>query len=215
MKKIYSIVIAAMILALTASFSFAGVAGTAHDLSSLAGGQVCVVCHAPHNAAAGLTDGILWNHAMPSTTYTMYADLDGSINGNIDAQPTGHSKLCLSCHDGTVSVDAYAGGAGTRFVAGYANLGSDLRDDHPISIIYSDDDLSATWDDGLEYADAVTLGYKPLTELLENYTGPGTGKLQCSTCHDVHDEDMAPTGSFLRAPIAGSVICGTCHFGKL
>ncbi len=71
----------------------------------------------PHDhsqAAQRYTNGLLWNHALSTATYTMYDNTwSPTITGAQDAQPTGHSKLCLGCHDGTVGIDTfdkYAGG---------------------------------------------------------------------------------------------------------
>lgn len=62
--------------------------------------EVCVYCHTPHHADQ--TQGPLWNRYAPSTTYALYQSptLDGAQN-----QPGTSSKLCLSCHDGSLAVD--------------------------------------------------------------------------------------------------------------
>ena len=64
-------------------------------------GEICVYCHTPHNS-----DPIapLWNRQLPSTTnYKVYTspNFDSKNDG-----PDGISLACLSCHDGTVAVDA-------------------------------------------------------------------------------------------------------------
>ncbi|MDD5435038.1 MAG: hypothetical protein PH343_06380, partial [Nitrospira sp.] len=65
-------------------------------------GEVCVYCHTPHNA-----DSIapLWNRqSNPNPSdYKVYS------SPNFDSKnlgPDGISLACLSCHDGTVAVDA-------------------------------------------------------------------------------------------------------------
>jgi hypothetical protein len=80
--------------------------------------RVCVFCHTPHNAItdSSLINAPLWNHEL--STYSSYTvkspgifnDPDFGHNIYLSAQPPnppdGASKLCLSCHDGTVSVGA-------------------------------------------------------------------------------------------------------------
>ena len=90
----------------------ADVRNTKHNLSATGPGtlkattetQVCVFCHTPHGATQGVTP--LWNRQLSSQTYTTYtsSSLDANaIQGSLD-QPGGSSKLCLSCHDGTLAI---------------------------------------------------------------------------------------------------------------
>ena len=63
--------------------------------------EVCVFCHTPHG---GTADAPLWNRAMATPgTYTPYTSstLDTTVG-----QPDGISLACLSCHDGTIALDA-------------------------------------------------------------------------------------------------------------
>ncbi|MDH4175517.1 MAG: hypothetical protein OEV97_17435, partial [Betaproteobacteria bacterium] len=126
--------------------------------------QVCAFCHTPHAATPGVTP--LWNRKLSDATYTVYtsSSLDANaIQGSLD-QPGGSSKLCLSCHDGTLAignVNVLNGlgsgveqgtvtipmtGTGTGGVmppgqgvaTGYTrNVGVDLTNDHPISLTYT------------------------------------------------------------------------------
>src|SRR5678815_582510 len=100
--------------------------------------QVCIFCHTPHNAAPIQP---LWNRSLPLSAYTVYSST--SLQAK-PGQPTGSSKLCLSCHDGTIALGsvlsreqpiAMAGGV-TTLPPGATNLGTDLSDDHPISFRY-------------------------------------------------------------------------------
>src|SRR4051812_41640981 len=82
-----------------------------HDLSVAGPGtikavtesEVCIFCHTPHRAG----QSPLWNHTLSAATYIPYSS---STTKAAIGQPTGASKLCLSCHDGTVAL----GMAGTR-----------------------------------------------------------------------------------------------------
>ena len=54
----------------------------------------CNGCHTPHNAKA-LPGVPLWNGSETTATFTMYSS--DTFQGIMDGQPSGDSKLCLSC----------------------------------------------------------------------------------------------------------------------
>ncbi len=180
------------------------IVGTDHDLSlePNTGGQICIVCHTPHNADTTVSGAPLWNHEVTGATFTVYAS--PTFDGGPSGQPAGASRLCLSCHDGTVALDAFGGNAGTggNTITGNALIGTDLSDDHPISFVY--DTALATTDGGL--ADPATansgLGSTIDADMLF------AGSLECASCHDVHDDQIAP---FLRLANSASAMCLTCH----
>ncbi len=208
--------------------SGAGIAGSPHDFS-LAGSwnlnaEICQVCHSPHDKAKAIEtyrNGLLWNHQVSSQTYTLYdsATLDGTI-----AQPDGTAKLCLSCHDGSIGIDQFGanvGGPGTIFMAAdfgavkqipNTSVANDLSGTHPISIVY---DPAA--DSGLNPVTTPVgtggVSSGTIADVLDN------GKVQCSSCHDVHDSaGEAVPATFLlrvaqRASQGGSAsgLCLTCH----
>jgi len=177
----------------------AGIAGTAHDLSSAGWGttQICIFCHTPHNAQA-VPGAPLWNHGVTVATFSTYAS--STLNA-IVGQPTGASKLCLSCHDGTVALDSYGGNAGTHFMdPGGSKLGTDLSNDHPISFTY--DAALATSDGGLKTP--VSDKFVDAASILPLYSA----QMQCATCHSVHDNSK---GKFLRMLNTGSALCLGCH----
>ena len=177
----------------------AGIAGTAHDLSAQGWGttQICIFCHTPHNAQA-VPGAPLWNHAVTVATFSAYTS--ATLNAVV-GQPTGTSKLCLSCHDGTVALDSYGGNAGTHFMdPGGAKLGTDLTNDHPISFTY--DAALATSDGGLK--SPVSDKYVDAASILPLFGA----QMQCATCHSVHDNSK---GKFLRMLNNGSALCLACH----
>src|SRR5512146_294754 len=93
--------------------------------------QVCIFCHAPHNVQPDITP--LWNHAMPAQSYNPYASSTLKATAQM---PSVVSKQCLSCHDGTIGLgQTIANGliATTGSLSASANLGTDLRNDHPFS----------------------------------------------------------------------------------
>ena len=206
-------------LGLISGQAFAGtIVGTAHDFSAsgFSGGEICVVCHTPHHADTTVLEAPLWNHELTTQTFAMYTS--PTLDAAQDAQPTGSSKLCLSCHDGATAIDAFGGNVGTLFMGGSAAVGAndDLTDDHPISITY--DAALATVDQGLHDPTATTViigdgGDKTRTGLVSDLMLPAA-KVQCSSCHDVHNNFVVPGTNgtpFLKVTKAGSKICLTCH----
>ncbi len=162
--------------------------------------DVCVFCHAPHGASA--TDGPLWNHQMSAAAYTPYSSATLTALNVTIGQPNGSSRLCLSCHDGTVAlglVGSRAGGISMNTAAmpaGLDNLGTDLSSDHPVSFTYDAPLATAA-------GDLVDPGTLPPEVALDR-----NGQLQCTTCHDPHNNQY---GSFLVRDNTGSALCLTCH----
>ena len=62
---------------------------------------VCIFCHTVHDAS-GVTP--LWNHSMSTSNYIVYSSSRLTAMGLTIPQPNGSSRLCLSCHDGTVAL---------------------------------------------------------------------------------------------------------------
>ncbi|MEZ5063778.1 MAG: cytochrome c3 family protein [bacterium] len=199
--------IAALVAGVTVSTAAASdIASSRHNLSVSGPGpvraaaetQICIFCHTPHNASSVAQ---LWNRSASTATYTPYT------SSSLDAapgQPTGSSKLCLSCHDGTIALGdvlsratpiPMAGGV-TQMPAGPSNLGTTLHDDHPVSFPYTAALAAA---DG-ELADPASLGGDVRLD--------AGGELQCTTCHDAHDDS---NGDFLVQDNTAGALCRTCH----
>ncbi len=176
----------------------ASIVGSLHDMTATswgAGGQICVYCHAPHNTQAS-TIAPLWNHGSTSATFTPYSS--STLNATV-GQPDGYSKACLSCHDGTVAIDTYGTQTGTHSItSGTKFIGTDLSNDHPVSFTY--DAALATADGGLVSPTSASL----VVTGIPLYAG----KMQCSSCHAVHDP---VNGHFLRVNNAASALCLKCH----
>jgi predicted CXXCH cytochrome family protein len=212
MKRFLTLTSAASLWLISGAVSADTIVGSAHDFSAetWAGGEICVVCHTPHSAISN--DGPIWNRASYTATgFTMYPS-GGTIQGAIDTAPTGTSVLCLSCHDGTVAIDSFGGAAGTVFIGSInadALLDKDLSDDHPVSIVYSpglDSELNAT-------STAVTFGNAD-TGTVQDLLDTGD-KVQCSSCHDVHNTQSATGEPYLlrvdNTGASGSDLCLACH----
>lgn len=182
------------------------IVGSAHDFSGSVwnpGGEICLVCHTPHTSYAAVTDAPLWNHQSTATVFTLYSS---STMTSTVGQPDGSSKLCLSCHDGTIALANFSGStSGTSYISNFNKIGTSLANDHPISMTY--DAALATADGGL---------YNPTTTL-SGISGAGTittdmtigGKMQCSSCHDVHNGYGLPY--LMKKDNAASALCLTCH----
>lgn len=171
------------------------ITGSAHDFSADGwnpSGQICIVCHTPHNADTSVSNAPLWNHATTTASYSLYTS--ATLNATV-AQPDGISKLCLSCHDGTVALDSFGAQTGSTFIDGGANVGIDLSDDHPVSFVY--DSALAAADGGLH--DPSTIAPLPLFP----------DRVECASCHDVHNS--FGINKLLRVSNAGSALCLTCH----
>ncbi|RMF95793.1 MAG: cytochrome C [Gammaproteobacteria bacterium] len=206
---------ATALLFAVAPMSMAGtIAGSDHDFSGInPDGQICVNCHTPHNADTSVATAPLWNHDVTSATFTLYSS--PTMNA-IPGQPSGSSKLCLSCHDGTVAVDSFGGRTGSVFIQPTDShyIGTDLSNDHPISITY--DSALATADPGLNDPAVTTVtigqgGDKTNTGTVSELMLPAD-QVQCSSCHDVHNNFVPPGAKdLLRVTVANSQLCFTCH----
>ena len=271
--------------------------GTKHNLSSAADGtaytnptagagtypvrnikatsetQICVFCHTPHAASA--TAKPLWNRKVEGDGYTQsYVLYDSTtldakqVQGSLQ-QPGGSSKLCLSCHDGTVAIgnvnvlngvsksaDAKTvasigtttsgsggpngnfmptgDGAGTGFTR---NLGTDLTNDHPISISYNDTLANRDGELRTPSTNSTLIGVrtptnKPKLKLEKTgAAGANLEQVQCATCHDPHiretdssvgnqkflrlnrfqHQDPPSSTGFNSADNTGDIICLACH----
>ncbi|MEW6117902.1 MAG: cytochrome c3 family protein [Nitrospirota bacterium] len=189
----------------------AGIASTVHNLSVSGPGElkaltetrICVFCHTPHNAAPQTP---LWNKNIDPVSYDIYASTTLHVS---PSQPTGSSRLCLSCHDGTIAlgnVRTPSGGIQTtgEITSGRLSyIGTSLTNDHPISFSYYDATVNHE------------IAPSPPAGLL--FFGPRY-LVQCSTCHDAHedayrspDKSGRLTGKFLVMNNRYSALCTQCH----
>jgi hypothetical protein len=109
--------------------------------------QICIYCHAPHGASRS---ELLWNRNNPAAgNFRLYNIINGANNNSaytasFTADST--SLFCMSCHDGTVSMDgvkhagtaALLGDTGGDLTNGKigntsTNLGTNLTTTHPIN----------------------------------------------------------------------------------
>ena len=219
-----SLAVASMLLVFGATTAQAVTSGTIvgskHDFSSStykgtnnASLQVCIYCHAPHNNtnAAG---NLLWNRAASNAVYTPYSSPTMQASPAPSATINPISKVCLSCHDGSLAVDSYGTFTGTVKATGTALIGPDLSNDHPISFVYNA--ALVAQDTGLRaVTTAVTTGTSSAgtidSKLLFGTAGAKT--LECASCHDVHNSaaNTAEQVKLLKITTAASALCTTCH----
>lgn len=169
--------------------------------------DICVFCHTPHGSQD--VEAPLWNRQLSNVAYAIY---NSSSMDATAAQPQGSSKMCLSCHDGTIAIGAVnvlngsftlqdpaveditmtinQGGTvmppGSGLNTGFTrNLGVDLTNDHPISFQY---DTSLAINDG-ELRDPAM---EPYIANRSSAFNPNPdipledNQVQCSSCHDPH-----------------------------
>jgi hypothetical protein len=233
--RISSGVAGAATLLLFSSAINAQVAGSPHDLSALPGAtsnEVCVYCHTPHGADINAPVP-LWNKTLPTgTNYQRYSDLETSTLDGQEAPVGSVSLACLSCHDGVQAMDSVLNAPGSGMnsgpIAGNVSmldlpgprepvpvLGTDLRDDHPISIQYGGGGASEADGPGITPGDLVDPDFrKPRMALINNNpawwvdsedTPNNTRERTDMLLYTRGDGPASPTD---RQPF---VECGSCH----
>jgi len=207
-----------MTLVMVAQVASAGISGSKHDFGQFgwAKNQICLPCHTPHNAIVRDANGALlgaplWNHTLSTATYVLY--VDPTTGQNVTGQVDTNSRLCLSCHDGTVAVDSFGGGAGTQQLTG-GLLGTDLSNDHPIgeAAVWPTPNPAFLVDPALRTA----AGIMPLRLLAD-----GRSTVGCTSCHEPHNRknvagmlwvnNAGPATTVDGRSVSGSALCMNCH----
>ena len=209
---------ALVLVCFVANTAQASITGSAHDFGQFgwAKNQVCLPCHTAHNAIVKDANGVhvggpLWNHTLSTATYTLYIDeaTGQGVTGKVDT----NSALCLSCHDGTVAVDSFGGGAGTQQLTG-GLVGTDLSNDHPIgeAAVWWTTTPSYMVDPALRDAKRIM----PLRQLADGRKAVG-----CTSCHEPHNRPstdhmlwVSNSGSATTVDgrtVSGSALCFNCH----
>jgi hypothetical protein len=217
--------------------------------------EVCVYCHTPHFANPEAVDAPLWNRMNSGAVYTPYSS---STMDTTPGQPTGNSVACLSCHDGTVALDALVNapgrGLGTSttgvsnpsytFPSGVVNatftnnpawslmwtfhegtntlavpatlaesggrvlIGTDLSNDHPISMPYP----TVAQDPGFNQPPGTPGSPRVFPNGIRTFAGD---KVECGSCHEPHwgSTQASAKGivNKLRVSNTQSAMCLTCH----
>jgi len=234
-----------------------GINGSMHDMNSITGttkdifGRTCVFCHTPHNAqqTPNTPNAPLWNRADVAanlvTPYSWSTPANLSVDGGLtaalpfaDDPLIGPTRLCMSCHDGTIAMDSHrskGGTAGTQVMgtSNHAYISLDLTVTHPIGFKYTDAVTARTTSElvptsvGFLTAPSTSFtatsfntssrGSLTKSSLKIADTLYGGEYMTCATCHDVHNTVNAKSDTgqtynyFLRAREEGSAICLSCH----
>jgi len=169
----------------------------------------------------------LWNHETTAATFDMYSTANNPLSdlqGTVAAAVEGGSLACLSCHDGTLALGAirtnpywantktYQNGVsvsghvdlvtGQFTTSAYGYVGTDLTNDHPISITYQNN-LDLALKDPSTFVGVKLFGAGG------NITG---NSVECGSCHNPHNYGTTgTTAPFLRASMAASALCLQCH----
>jgi hypothetical protein len=222
MRTLFYVSAISFLLSPSVAAQHAGVASTLHNLSVTGPGEfksqteteVCKFCHIPHNA---VVPEPLWGHALSKVAqYKVPRIRRGGKVGEPAPQPDGSSRMCLSCHDGTVALGKIAGKSKRVKMAGAERLGpgqkgflgTDLSGSHPISFVVPDGDPG-----GADGARDMVIKPLPANESAGGALLDNKGKMQCTTCHDPHSDqyyqlDRVP--HFWARPTVEEV-CLTCH----
>lgn len=184
----------------------------------------CIYCHIP-STVKGLAPGAQqireWNRFMPTGEIQVYDS--GTLRGKV-GELGAETLLCLSCHDGSMALDMVVnkpenwsmndeaplhmkldlGGGLDRCTQCHDGntahrmdsvaIGRSLMDDHPVGINYP-----GLFDNEDFYRPSSEGRFRNGVRLFNN-------KVECATCHDVHNPDIVP---FLR--VEQKDLCITCH----
>jgi predicted CXXCH cytochrome family protein len=219
---------------LSSSSTNTGLHATGNSLSAC---QFCHTPHLGNNDV--VTGAPLWNRTMGTGgfstpgggTYQVYgATASGAtgttLAGRVVDAPGPNSKTCLSCHDGTLAMSTVLVGDNSG-ITGWANnagevdgtnkltststamLGVDLRQEHPVGVVYNN---SAPNQAGLN-ASVNATDYTINGKKWKIYGGGlNAGTVECGSCHDPHGDDSiinSLTSPFLKD--TKTTICIDCH----
>lgn len=186
--------------------------------------QICVFCHTPHRSSS---EGPLWNRAAVTKTFKHFSSAtlaidDSALSGAADyGQPTGSSRLCLSCHDGVTALGAVfttpgslsdvpiqftnkrTGQTGPNVSIGFETFSTH----HPVSFRYNQtviDLLRGAPYFKTEYWWSPTSSSVRLDK---------QGRMQCITCHDPHQDksDVASSMNPFWTAKTYAEVCQSCH----
>lgn len=198
-------------------------------------GELCVYCHTPHAANTSFTGAPIWNKATPSSSFTLYGTtIAGTASGHAGDGTTVNppSMACLSCHDGVSAVNSVANAPGSGLAtndgdafigtgsqalgtiaadaSGASVIGTDLTNDHPVSIQYNEGKAGLR---AKTYDISSWVGATTIQDVLR--TTDGVDYVECGSCHDPHNgADTKVAGqsvAFLRIANTGSQLCLGCH----
>ncbi len=197
--------------------------------------RVCIFCHTPHGASAQST---LWNRPSPlddkafrlNSSASLVIKGAGKVASGYDESdrskyPNGSTRLCMSCHDGVVAIGTVLNGTiadGDTIKDAYVgdvdlNKVIDLATSHPVSFTYNAAVVTAI-DSSVKGPGKYGL------PVLTDVPLDGDDRMQCTTCHDPHEDTRATDLTqppFWRHVVVGNPnasydqVCNTCHIGEV
>ena len=244
------------------NMSINGIWNTTEDTT-----RICVFCHTPHGGQNAMMNATppLWNKSMTSAGAAVTAASYGRHDMEENAAVGSISLACLQCHDGTQALDVMINAPGSGGWTGpfammtpmtgvtqsytfnefnsfggtaeVANLGTNLMNDHPISIAFAEGECSTAegcgspgstlagdefnapddfhadhggkwvFDNGIKLIGRAAGDFDFSTTI----TSGRVASVECSSCHNPHI-GTAESEMFLRiANNDNSAICLTCH----
>lgn len=208
-----------------------GIVNSPHDMRMVTGGpatdaynRVCAFCHTPHHSQLPQNPDDyypLWSRQIDNTTFQPYVSStmnSADYNADIAVGPT---RLCMSCHDGSIAVDQHYGtssGSGKILLEnGYNSPGvgqgaTSLTNDHPVGMNYYDVAVGPATgsptqaqvaaaqfnqDPWIRQVDDTLVyknnayGVKVGERLYVAPSDPTKAYMTCATCHDVHNRKNA------------------------
>ena len=195
-----------------------------HDLSSGASpvsgalANACNYCHITHRAGA---EGPLWNQTLSTSSYTLNPTGSDATSTQTSTGTTTTtspitppivasasaigktSRLCLSCHDGTVAVGQTVSYGALQLSGSMRSLGTQLETSHPFS-------LKLPMQDSPDLVSSLVASQ--LTGDLTNSVHLVNGNIECDSCHNVHYQNVDPLSpKFLSLDNKSGKLCLACH----
>ncbi|MCG3180782.1 MAG: hypothetical protein BIFFINMI_03145 [Phycisphaerae bacterium] len=187
--------------------------------------STCSNCHTPHSSVDPNSDtdyGVpLWSTKWNSDglpTFTVYTSPLFDALGTDIGQPDGPSKLCLGCHDGSYISSKTGNPMGTThsFNPGGGSLAQGqmtLTESHPISFTYATAYNNPNLHVPGSLKDPSSPSGLPTGGTIASDLLDSKGKVQCTSCHDVHNASAVgdPNLRFDYEADHGKTMCRACH----
>jgi len=214
----------------------------AQPLASDGTDQICIFCHTPHSATPD--SPLWSRPDPASSNFPIYGNplvIGGGLGADPSGQttrsqyntaalyPNGASRMCLSCHDGVTAIGLLSdtttinmlGGttlgdfpsAAAAIIGDASVTGTDLSTSHPVSFVYDTNVLAdLVGFTGPGYG----AGSYVLPDTADAIDTPldGQSRMQCTTCHDPHDDTRAAIGLPFWRQTTGTPyddVCDACH----
>lgn len=255
MKKILLAALSLVALSASAALGLGapgeGTLGSVHDMRYAAGAvdfggndRVCAFCHTPHHAYLDSDPNAyypLWSRQLDTENFEPYSSPTMNASDYYFSDiAIGPTRLCMSCHDGSIAPDQhynFAGIANPLSGDSWSQPGvgagdNKLLDDHPVGFNYNEVATGPAIGNPTPAEVGSRQGYQDpwireatssnLKYISNDYQVKVVDRLYqgqymtCATCHDVHNkmnaDDPAAIANYLvLSPQKDSALCLTCH----